>query len=148
VASDDRDNVVGFVVATYDSRSLFRQLIFRRFPQLAARVALALVRQPTLVRSTLETFLYPSKEGPDTPAAELLVIAVDKAHRSQGIGAALVRRLDEDMRARNIDRYKVTVLAENVAASRFYDRLGFAVTHGFNMYGKRWSLLVQDLSKR
>ncbi len=141
----DADQVAGFVVGTVNSRSLFKQLIARRFFQFAWQVGVALVRRPTLMARTLETFFYPSKEGDDTPPAELLVIAVDEKYRGQKIGAALVKRLDAAMRQRGVTRYKVTAFAENNGANRFYEQLGFSPASHFVMYGKAWNLYRREI---
>jgi ribosomal protein S18 acetylase RimI-like enzyme len=146
VARGTADDVAGFVMATEDSRSLFRQLITRRFFRLTWQVGVALVHHPRLVVRAVETFLYPSKEGTDTPAAELLVIVVRARDRSKGIGVALVDCLDQSMRQRRIAQYKVTVLAANEAAQKFYRRLGFALAGHFVMYGRPWNLFVREPS--
>ena len=140
----DGSEVFGVIVGTTDGRALFRRLAGRRFVPLAWRVTRALLGQPSLIRQTLETFLYPSKEGANTPPAELLFIAVNHAHRGRGIGEALVARLEEAMRARGVLRYKVTVLQQNERANRFYRRLGFERRSQFRLYGKTWNLHVRE----
>jgi len=146
VAPGTAEDIAGFVIATDDSRSLFRKLITRRFFRLTWQVGVALLHHPRLVVRSVETFLYPSKEGTHTPAAELLVIAVNAGDRNKGIGVALVECLDESMHQRKIARYKVTVLAANEAAQRFYRRLGFVLATQFVMYGRPWNLFVRELS--
>ena len=146
VAPGTANDVAGFVIATEDSRLLFKQLITRRFFRLTWEVGVALLHQPRLLVRAVETFLYPSKEGARTPAAELLVIAVRAADRSKGIGVALVDCLDKSMRQRKIPQYKVTVLAANEAAQKFYRRLGFALAGHFVMYGAPWNLFVRETS--
>src|SRR5688500_10772912 len=49
VAVDAADQVVGFVMATEDSRSLFRQIVARRFFQLARQVGAVLLHRPQLI---------------------------------------------------------------------------------------------------
>jgi ribosomal protein S18 acetylase RimI-like enzyme len=146
VSLDNAEEVSGFVVGTYDSRQLFRTLVTRRLFRFTAEVAAALIRKPRLLSSVFETFLYPSKEGANVPAAELLVIAVRAPDRNKGVGAALVRRLDETMRRHGIDSYKVTVLASNEVAIEFYRRLGFVIKGQFQMYRKPWNILVSELA--
>ena len=142
----DADDVSGFVIASFDSRTLFRRVIARRFFRLTAAVATAMLRQPSLIAHVVETFFYPSKEGKDMPPGELLVIAVRSEDRSKGIGAALIGRLDEAMRQRQINRYKVTVSAANEKAQRFYRKLGFALTGDFVMYRNAWNVFVREVT--
>jgi ribosomal protein S18 acetylase RimI-like enzyme len=140
VVALDGQSPVGFVLATPDSRLLFRRLIRRRALPLALAVGRSLLRSPSLVRPTLETFLYPSREGHEGPPAELLVIAVRGERRGDGVGAGLVRRLDEAMASRGVSSYKVTVLGRNEGANRFYRRNGFESAAAFTMYGQTWNL--------
>jgi ribosomal protein S18 acetylase RimI-like enzyme len=145
VALED-GQVVGFVAATDDSRRLFGQMIRRRPLALSWSVARALLRRPRLLFPTLETFLYPSREGKDSTPAELLVIAVRGGRRSTGVGASLVGRLDETMASRRLVSYKVTVRAGNEGANRFYRKLGFALSRSFPMYRQQWNLYQKTAS--
>jgi len=142
----DADDVSGFVIASFDSRTLFSRVIARRFFRLTAAVATAMLRQPSLISHVVETFFYPSKEGKDMPSAELLVIAVRSEDRSKGIGAALIGRLDEAMRQRKVSGYKVTVSAANETAQRFYRKLGFVLTSDFIMYRNTWNVFVREVT--
>ena len=136
----EEGRITGFVVATADSRHFFGQLIKRRALSLSWAVARALLRHPRLIVPTLETFLYPSREGKDLAPAELIVIAVRGGQRGVGIGAALVRRLDDSMAERGLSSYKVTVRDSNEGANRFYRRLGFELTKSFPMYRRQWNV--------
>jgi ribosomal protein S18 acetylase RimI-like enzyme len=136
--------VVGFVVATADSRRFFGDLVKRRALSLSWALVPALLRRPRLIVPTLETFLYPSREGDRLTPAELLVIAVGAEQRSAGIGAGLVRRLDVSMASRGIASYKVTVRGGNDGANRFYSRLGFELVGSFPMYRQPWNVYQKN----
>jgi ribosomal-protein-alanine N-acetyltransferase len=62
--------------------------------------------------------------------AELLLIAVDPAHRRRGVGASLMRSVLADCRARGVARVHLEVRAGNPAVALYAD-------HGFAREGVR-----------
>lgn len=58
--------------------------------------------------------------------AELLTIAVDPKWRSKGVGGALMRACFEDLLMSRARRIFLEVAADNPAAIKLYQRLGFA----------------------
>ena len=54
-------------------------------------------------------------------------ILLDDAVRGQGLGSALLRRLQQDVRDRALDALALQVLITNHAARRLYERHGFVV---------------------
>jgi ribosomal protein S18 acetylase RimI-like enzyme len=131
--------VTGFILGSLDSSALFRYVASRSAGSLGWAALPAVLKRPALLLKVVETFLYPSKESADEKA-ELLVIAVEASCRSQGLGEALVRTLEEVLRAQGIRAYKVTVLQSNPGANRFYQRLGFTLGGQFRLYKKNWNL--------
>jgi ribosomal protein S18 acetylase RimI-like enzyme len=140
------DQVAGFVLASDDTSALFRTMLRRRAVPLGLRLVPALLRRPALMRSIIETFSYPEQEGAVPVAAELVVIAVDAAQRSAGMGAALCSALDDEFCRRGITRYKVTVNKGNDGANRFYKRQGFELAHSFTLYRRPWNLYTRTLA--
>ena len=63
------------------------------------------------------------REG--TRPARLYSIAVDRAARGRGIGAALLRDADRAARRRGRDRLRLEVRADNRAALALYERAGY-----------------------
>jgi ribosomal protein S18 acetylase RimI-like enzyme len=139
-----RGTVSGFVLGSLDASALFRRVAFRSAISLGWAALPALLKRPVLLVKVAETFLYPSKESAEEKA-ELLVIAVDASHRSQGLGAALVQSLEVYFRARGVQAYKVTVLRSNPGANRFYQRMGFQLGGQFRLYRKDWNLYTRCL---
>jgi ribosomal protein S18 acetylase RimI-like enzyme len=139
----------GFVLASPDTSALFRRVAAGSALALGWAALPAVLRRPALLGKVGETFLYPAREaeaaGAASGCAELLVIAVAPARRSQGTGAALVAALNETFARQGISRYKVTVLAENDGANRFYCREGFQQVSRFIQYGKWWNLYLLTL---
>lgn len=54
-------------------------------------------------------------------------IAVEEPWRNQGVGARLVREIEDALRVTNMRRLCVQTNSWNVDAIRFYERLGFEV---------------------
>lgn len=61
----------------------------------------------------------------DAPFARLLSLVVDRAHRRQGAGAALVRAVEEWGRSRGADSIHLTTGNQRGDAHRFYAGLGY-----------------------
>lgn len=102
----------------------------------------ALIRRPRLIAYALETLSYGVKTSGDVHA-ELIVIAVDPEVRSRGIGRRMLRGLQEELAARGIRRYKVTVHASMADAVRFYEQNGFTLESTFRLYGVAWDLYAR-----
>ena len=58
--------------------------------------------------------------------AELLLIAVEKDYRGQGLGGALMDAFLKDMKSSGAERVFLEVRLSNVAAKTLYERRGFA----------------------
>lgn len=145
VARDD-GQLHGFVIGTADNQRLFGRLIRARTLGLTAQVMQALLRKPRLIMPTLETFLYPSKEGGSEVAAELLVLAVVGERRGMRIGEQLLRELEQSFVKRGQSAYKLTVLERNTRAQRFYERCGLLRSGSFSLYRKDWVLYCKSLN--
>ena len=69
---------------------------------------------------------YLDHENPDV--AHLVSMWVAPSHRRLGIGAALVQRIFDWARLKNIPGLALLVTSNNETAIKFYERLGFAMT--------------------
>lgn len=143
VARDD-GGLAGFVLACLDSGRLM-SLVAGSPLTFARIVAPTLLRRPWLVAKVVETAFYGRRERSDV-AAELLVIAVEPAHRSAGVGRRLLSALRAELRSRGIMAYKVTVHDEMATANRFYVENGLRWSGSFRLYGVRWNLYLDDLA--
>ena len=59
------------------------------------------------------------------PESDVMNVAVDPAHRRQGIGAILVEALIKELRNRYCESLTLEVRASNAPAIALYDKLGF-----------------------
>ncbi len=80
--------------------------------------------------------------------ARILMFAVDRDHRVQGIGSALMEAFFERSRARRLRRVTLEVRVSNATAIRFYTRYGFGVTDLLRAYysdGENGYQMARDL---
>jgi len=142
VAVDD-SGVIGFVLGSVDTERLLRTVMMRWAWSLGWSMLPALWRRPALVKYALQTLTYTQREAAVSARAELVVIAVDAAKRSQGAGTALCEALEADFRRQGIREYKVTVNADNEGANRFYERQGLSLAYSFHLYDRLWNLYTR-----
>jgi ribosomal protein S18 acetylase RimI-like enzyme len=140
------DEVIGFVVATFHTKKLFKGVAFKAPVRLSWLVFKQALRRPVLLWMAAKTLTYPSQEADNLPEAGLLALAVDTAWRNQKIGSKLVQKLVDNMRAAGIDKLVVTVDGNNSGALRFYHCHGFVSASTFKMYGRPMYHLVLTLS--
>jgi ribosomal protein S18 acetylase RimI-like enzyme len=120
IAEEDR-RTIGMAAATEHVGLLYRQFLLRdgwragfvAAPRLAASW-----------RRALETLRYPSS-GVDWPSAEVLAVAVAPGGRGRGIGRALVRTVNDELRDRQVDGARVVTSADNDVALAMYEAEGF-----------------------
>lgn len=117
-------NVIGFVAGAEGMGSIYRQLL-RRWPRLTWALLPALL-SPRKVWKMVEILLLDKKSQPLSilPHAELLSIAVEASHRSQGHAADLYVELVLHFRERKLDGFKIVVGESLAAAHKFYQRMG------------------------
>lgn len=72
------------------------------------------------------------------PMGDICGLVVDQRHRSQGIGAQLVKAAELWMEARGTRTMRVRSNAVRKDAHRFYERSGFTVTKTSLTFEKKW----------
>ncbi|HKS59305.1 MAG TPA: GNAT family N-acetyltransferase [Thermoplasmata archaeon] len=80
--------------------------------------------------------------------ARVLMFAVDRPWRTQGVGASLMRAFLERCRVRALRRVTLEVRVSNASAIRFYTRFGFSVTDLLRAYysdGENGYQMARDL---
>lgn len=140
--AEEEDKVIGFVIGTKDMNKFFRAALLANFLKLVYLVTVMIVNRPTLLKKTLETFLYVRKDK--GPKPELVVIAVAHKWQSKGIGKKLVNSLEIFFKKMKIKKYKLTVYADKKAV-QFYTKLKYLKLDEFNLYGKRWYIYEKNI---
>jgi glycosyltransferase involved in cell wall biosynthesis/ribosomal protein S18 acetylase RimI-like enzyme len=127
MVAESVDGVVGFAAGVTSVGGFYRRFARGHGPAAALVAAPRLVR-PGVARRLLETVRYPATgAGGDgaMPDAELLSIAVAPGFRAGGTGRALADGVLAGLAGRGVDDIKVVVGAANLAANRFYAKVGF-----------------------
>ncbi|HZY92591.1 MAG TPA: GNAT family N-acetyltransferase [Thermoplasmata archaeon] len=80
--------------------------------------------------------------------ARILMFAVDRDHRQQGIGSLVMERFFARCRARGLRRVTLEVRVSNATAIRFYSHYGYSVTdllRGYYSDGENGYQMARDL---
>lgn len=80
--------------------------------------------------------------------AHLVSMWVATSHRRLGIGGALVQRIFDWARLKNIPELALLVTSNNGAAIKFYERLGFAMTGKITPHANDPSLGDCEMTRR
>ncbi|HTN03874.1 MAG TPA: GNAT family acetyltransferase [Planctomycetaceae bacterium] len=105
-------------------------------PSTSIRQKIAVERDLFLVADLAGSVVGTVMGGYDGHRGWIYSVAVDAGHRRCGIGAALLRRLEADLKSRGCLKVNLQVRATNTQVIGFYERLGFMVEPIVSM-GKR-----------
>ena len=101
----------------------------------------AVLKKPQLLKSLWETFRAPSlsvseKENElQIPETELLSISVSPEAQQGGIGSKLLVALEQELKKRGINRYKVVAGQKLSGANKFYQKNGFVLAKQITIHG-------------
>lgn len=124
--------VEGFVAGVTEQAGFYRKLIRRRVIAFALAAGAAFVRRPSIGARLLRAFSRPSKAAESSAPASLMSISITPGTQSRGLGTALVRAFDEELRQRGVSAYCLTTDRDgNDAANRFYVKLDFVLSRTF-----------------
>jgi len=146
VALDDRGRVIGVVVGPLFPDGYFKRLLKRRWAAFSAASVRALLKKPSIAPRLFRAVFYRG-ESPDGPPRSLLSsIAVDPKAQGGGVGAALVGRFLDEVRARGGRGCFLTTDADNNdAVNRFYARLGWTLESSYRAReGRRMNRYIID----
>ncbi|GAB3716147.1 GNAT family N-acetyltransferase [Mariniluteicoccus flavus] len=145
------DRAVGAVVGSTQPESFFKRLLLKRVVGFGLASARAAIRDPRKVPRLLGAVRYRGQAGGSMPEGALLSsICVDPAERGSGIGADLVERWLDAVRARGgRAAYLTTDRDANEAVNRFYARLGWRLHYQFTTpQGRRMNTYTTTLRSR
>ncbi|MEK6794995.1 MAG: GNAT family N-acetyltransferase [Spirochaetota bacterium] len=145
-AAHEGTTLAGFLLGCFDSTKMIPTIV-RRWYRFLPHILLGVVRNPSVIGKLVETLFYSEKEGEEIKP-ELVVIAVDGAIRSKGIGAGLVSVMDEEFKRRGVATYKVTVHNEMERSNHFYRKLGMTLAKSFTLYGVVWNVYTNTIGRR
>jgi len=142
VAEDN--NVIGFIMATFNSKKILSQLFFNI--DMLRLWGIQVLSRPCLTFASLELLLYPFKASLRDIDAELLFIAILPDYRKQGFASNLIAQVLDLMRQKNMAKVKVSTLAENRVVNTLLLKEGFRVERGFRLLKKHIYLYSFDLN--
>jgi ribosomal protein S18 acetylase RimI-like enzyme len=105
-------------------------------PATSIRKKLAVERDLFFVAALEDEVVGTVMGGYDGHRGWVYSVAVSPGHRRQGIGAALIRRLEESFRERGCLKVNLQVRDTNTGVVPFYEKLGYRVEELVSM-GKR-----------
>jgi len=147
VAVEDHQ-VIGVATATSNTPRLFRDLILRRGWRLMGPTLAALWRDPALVRSALETLLYPRKVGQvERGEFEFLFLGVRQDWWGRGVGGRLLDELVEECRSRGCRVFDSLVEEANEVSNRMHLRRNFQVKKKIVLYGRPMTMYSLPLEE-
>jgi ribosomal protein S18 acetylase RimI-like enzyme len=147
VAEQDQ-TVLGFAAFTKNVNRLYEAVIFRRGIWFAFLLAGKLL-SPARMKKAFETLLYPARiRKMNLPSAELLSIVVRPEERRKGLARQLIEKGLQECQRRGIDRVKVLVGADNVAANTLYRKCGFEPAGQIKNHGVLSNIYVAETGTR
>ena len=114
---------------------VYRHGYFEFLPHLIKR----LVTSPGDIKFLWETMFY-SRNRPDSPECEILILSLRQTARRQGYGSQLISGLKNELSRQNVDLFKVGTLITNLSANNFYKKTGGVFKENFRIYGKIWNV--------
>jgi ribosomal protein S18 acetylase RimI-like enzyme len=114
-------------------RSIFAYSTPHNDPATAIRNKLAVQRELFFVAATEEQVIGTVMGGYDGHRGWIYSLAVNPQQRRQGIGAALVRRVEKALLDRGCLKINLQVLPANADVVAFYQKLGYKVEERISM---------------
>lgn len=144
------DLVRGFITCSTDSKALYKKIVRKNVLSLIP-LFLKKIFSLSFIKRSLESFLIPFKTGKGERKSEkimpeLLSIVISKDIQAKGIGSELLAALENDLKAKNVKRYKVIAGDNLVSANKFYLKNGFAVKEKLELHkGQISNIYVKEL---
>jgi len=144
------DLVRGFITCSTDSKALYKKIVRKNVLSLIP-LFFKKIFSLSFIKRSLESFLIPFKTGKGERKSEeimpeLLSIVISKDIQAKGIGSELLAALENDLKAKNVKKYKVIAGDNLVSANKFYLKNGFAVKEKLELHkGQISNIYVKEL---
>jgi ribosomal protein S18 acetylase RimI-like enzyme len=122
VAMDD-DKMLGFIISGFSVSVGVRKFTADNRLWLAVQ----LFKRPRILFNKMVGFVQSrlNTSYPSSAKFRLLSIATMPGFQSKGVGAGMIKFLEQELLSRGVDLYGLSVKDSNIAATRFYERHGF-----------------------
>jgi hypothetical protein len=137
--------VKGFIAGSTDTRSMYAEVLRRRWAFLAPVAALGVLRRPLVLRPLLQTASYFGASGAEDVPGESLFCSFVPELRGKRVSGHINKVLFDELRARGHTHVKITTEVDNEGANRQLRSWGFAEAGRFTFYGKSMVTYVLDL---
>ncbi len=134
-----KSKVMGFIVATLNSKKLYRELIFNKH-------RLGFLKEPINYLRMVEFLIYPFKIYLTNTFAEMVFIVVDPEYRNRSIAKKLIFGVLKEMSNKNIKKVKVTTVVSNAAVNNLLNSMMFKKERRFKFLGKDMFLYSYDIA--
>lgn len=138
----DASAPVGFVTIAHDSAAFTTDVMRGRWLTLAASAARAALSSPSHLMLSAEVLWSVLTRPRDPVDGEIVLIAVEGAHRGRGVGKALVAAALEYLRQHGVGVCRTKTLAANTGVIAMYEGLGWHVRDRFRLIGKEYVTIV------
>jgi len=124
IALDEENKAIGFLIAGDKINYAINNFIKNNFFLLST----ILLKNPSFWIEKIKSFIkifQPQSPKSSFEKISLLSIAVDPNKQRKGIGEALIRHLEDDLKKDNIEYYSLYVRKDNIGAMKFYVKNDF-----------------------
>ena len=143
----DNGKIIGFVSCAMDTGRLYKRFLMKNLFQVLPYF-LPKIFSLSFVKKVLETLTAPfkTKVEKEKEIPELLSIVVSSEVQARGLGKLLLDALEEELRKRGVEEYKVVAGEKLVAANKFYRKNGFELTKQSEIHsGEKSNIYVKTL---
>jgi ribosomal protein S18 acetylase RimI-like enzyme len=133
--AEEAPGLVGYICGVWDVPALRRTLWRRQGLWLAACGPAQVMLDPEMFLSLLKRIKGGDAEAPE-PGVELRPIVVHPAARGSGLAARLAESLLQEAARSGFERVHLYTEPENIAAQRFYRKMGFQLLGAVARSGK------------
>lgn len=131
----EHDVVRGFVLGSIHPDQLRRGVVRANPWGVLNGTGMGVLRRPSSLVWLLRSLRGPDPGSYDPRVPELTYLATSENHRGGGIGRQLIEAFGEAMRKRGAVAYELSVADDNLAATAFYERLGFRLAGQYREFG-------------
>ena len=121
--------VTGFIVATLNSKKLYREFLFSKY-------SFVFLKEFIFSLRIFKFLVYPFRTYLVDTSAEMLFIVINPEYRNSGIAQRLILRVLKEVGARNVKKIKVTTVVNNMAVNNLLNKMMFRKEKIFKLLEK------------
>lgn len=142
--ASDGDRTVGFCVITISLKKTILKMLKRNYLKTFWVFITEIVFRPHLWRPLLSSLRIDSPAS-DNKTAEIFMIAVAKEFQNSGIGASLLKNLEEELRKRGIKGCIARVRKSSIAAVNMYKKASYSIIKNVSFNNTGWYWMIKSI---